>query len=59
MTQSLSSREVESKGLVGLEERLSAHPGLLERIEALLTELPPYKCTESGYKPCIARLIRF
>ena len=26
MTQSLSSSEVESKALLGLEERLSAHP---------------------------------
>ncbi len=36
MTQSLSSSEVESKAVVGLEKRLSAHPRLLERIEALL-----------------------
>ncbi len=36
MTQSLSSAKVKSKAVVGLEERLSAHPRLLERIEALL-----------------------
>lgn len=36
MTQSLSNTERKSKAGVGLEERLSGHPQLLERIEALL-----------------------
>ena len=36
MTQSLSSNEVKSRAVVGLEERLSALPQLLSRIEALL-----------------------
>ncbi|MDJ0571955.1 MAG: hypothetical protein QNJ53_23320 [Pleurocapsa sp. MO_192.B19] len=36
MTRSLSNTEVKSRAVVGLEERLSAHPQLLERIEALL-----------------------
>ena len=36
MSQTLSSTEVESRALRSLEERLTAHPQLLERIEALL-----------------------
>ena len=36
MSQSISSTEVESRGGRSLEERLSAHPQLLSRIEALL-----------------------
>lgn len=36
MSQSLSSIEVKSRAVVGLEERLLAHPQLLSRIETLL-----------------------
>ncbi len=36
MSQSISSTEVESRAVRSLEERLSAHPQLLSRIEALL-----------------------
>ena len=36
MSQSISSTEVESRGVRSLEERLTAHPQLLARIEALL-----------------------
>ena len=36
MSQSISSTEVESRAVRSLEERLSAHPQLLARIEALL-----------------------
>ena len=36
MSQSRSSTEVESRAVRSLEERLSAHPQLLARIEALL-----------------------
>ena len=36
MTQSLSSTEGTSRAVGSLEERLSVHPHLLERIEALL-----------------------
>ncbi len=36
MSQSISSTEVESRAGRSLEERLSAHPQLLSRIEALL-----------------------
>ncbi len=36
MTQSLSSSKVKSRAGKSLEERLSSHPQLWERIEALL-----------------------
>ena len=36
MSQSVSSTEIDSRAVRSLEERLSAHPQLLARIEALL-----------------------
>ena len=36
MSQSINRTKVESRGVRSLEERLTAHPQLLARIEALL-----------------------